>query len=50
MNSFLAAFVTLFATVGVADIAFIFAALTKDETPAIGGCWRRAACWWRWRS
>lgn len=34
MNSFLAAFVTLFATVGVADIAFIFAALTKDETPA----------------
>ena len=34
MNSFLVAFVTLFATVGVADIAFIFAALTKDNTPA----------------
>jgi multiple antibiotic resistance protein len=33
MNSFLVAFVTLFATVGVADIAFIFAALTKDNTP-----------------
>jgi multiple antibiotic resistance protein len=34
MNSFLVAFVTLFATVGVADIAFIFAALTTDNTPA----------------
>ncbi|WEJ58584.1 MarC family protein [Devosia sp. FJ2-5-3] len=34
MNSFLVAFATLFATVGVADIAFIFAALTKDNTPA----------------
>jgi multiple antibiotic resistance protein len=34
MNSFLVAFVTLFATVGVADIALIFAALTKDNTPA----------------
>ena len=34
MNSLLVAFVTLFATVGVADIAFIFAALTKDNTPA----------------
>jgi multiple antibiotic resistance protein len=34
MNTFLVAFVTLFATVGVADIAFIFAALTKDNTPA----------------
>ena len=33
MNTFLVAFVTLFATVGVADIAFIFAALTKDNTP-----------------
>ena len=32
MNSFLVAFATLFATVGVADIAFIFAALTKDNT------------------
>ncbi|WIY52872.1 MarC family protein [Devosia sp. YIM 151766] len=34
MNSFLVAFATLFATVGVADIAFIFAALTKDNTAA----------------
>ncbi|MBE7733511.1 MarC family protein [Devosia faecipullorum] len=34
MNSFFVAFATLFATVGVADIAFIFAALTKDNTPA----------------
>lgn len=33
MNTFLVAFATLFATVGVADIAFIFAALTKDNTP-----------------
>lgn len=33
MNTFLIAFATLFATVGVADIAFIFAALTKDNTP-----------------
>ncbi|HTM79248.1 MAG TPA: MarC family protein [Devosia sp.] len=31
-NTFLVAFATLFATVGVADIAFIFAALTKDNT------------------
>jgi len=34
MNTFLVAFATLFATVGVADIAFLFAALTKDNTPA----------------
>lgn len=34
MNTFLVALATLFATVGVADIAFIFAALTKDNTPA----------------
>ena len=34
MNTFLVAFATLFATVGVADIAFIFAALTKDNSPA----------------
>ncbi len=34
MNSFLVAFATLFATVGVADIAFIFAALTKDNSAA----------------
>lgn len=33
MNTFLVAFATLFATVGVADIAFIFAGLTKDNTP-----------------
>jgi len=33
-STFLVAFATLFATVGVADIAFIFAALTKDNTPA----------------
>jgi multiple antibiotic resistance protein len=33
-SSFFVAFATLFATVGVADIAFIFAALTKDNTPA----------------
>ena len=32
MNTFLVAFATLFATVGVADIAFIFAALTKRNT------------------
>ena len=34
MNTFLVALATLFATVGVADIAFIFAALTKDNTSA----------------
>lgn len=34
MNTFFVAFATLFATVGVADIAFLFAALTKDNTPA----------------
>jgi multiple antibiotic resistance protein len=34
MNTFFVAFATLFATVGVADIAFIFAALTKDNTSA----------------
>ncbi len=33
MTGFLVALATLFATVGVADIAFIFAALTKDNTP-----------------
>lgn len=33
-SAFLVAFATLFATVGVADIAFIFAALTKDNTAA----------------
>ncbi len=33
MNSFLVALATFFATVGVADIAFIFAALTKDNSP-----------------
>jgi len=33
-TTFLAAFATLFATVGVADIAFIFAALTKRNTAA----------------
>lgn len=33
-SAFLVAFATLFATVGVADIAFIFAGLTKDNTPA----------------
>jgi len=32
--AFFVAFATLFATVGVADTAFIFAALTKDNTPA----------------
>lgn len=32
-STFLVALATLFATVGVADIAFIFAALTKDNTP-----------------
>lgn len=32
LNSFLVALATLFATVGVADIAFIFAALTRDNT------------------
>ena len=31
-TTFLVAFATLFATVGVADIAFIFAALTKHNT------------------
>ena len=34
LNTFLIALATLFATVGVADIAFIFAALTKDNTAA----------------
>lgn len=34
MTGFLIALATLFATVGVADIAFIFAALTKDNTRA----------------
>ena len=34
LNTFLVALATLFATVGVADIAFIFAALTKDNTQA----------------
>ena len=34
MTGFLVAIATFFATVGVADIAFIFAALTKDDTPA----------------
>ena len=33
-ETFFVAFATFFATVGVADIAFIFAALTKDNTPA----------------
>jgi multiple antibiotic resistance protein len=33
-TTFFVAFATLFATVGVADIAFIFAALTKHHTPA----------------
>jgi len=33
-SSFLVALATFFATVGVADIAFIFAALTKDNTPS----------------
>lgn len=33
-NSFLLALATFFATIGVADIAFIFAALTKDNTAA----------------
>lgn len=33
VNSFLVALATFFATVGVADIAFLFAALTKDNTP-----------------
>lgn len=33
LNSFLVALATLFATVGVADIAFIFAALTRGNTP-----------------
>jgi multiple antibiotic resistance protein len=32
LNTFLVALATFFATVGVADIAFIFAALTKDNT------------------
>ena len=34
MTGFLVAIATFFATVGVADIAFIFAALTKDSSPA----------------
>lgn len=34
LSTFFIALATLFATVGVADIAFIFAALTKDNTPA----------------
>ena len=34
LNTFLIALATLFATVGVADIAFIFAALTKNNTAA----------------
>jgi len=34
MNTFLVALATFFATVGVADIAFLFAALTKDNTPS----------------
>jgi len=33
-STFLVALATFFATVGVADIAFIFAALTKDNSPA----------------
>lgn len=33
MNTYLVALATLFATVGVADIAFIFAALTRTSTP-----------------
>lgn len=33
-NSFLVALATFFATIGVADIAFVFAALTKDNTAA----------------
>jgi multiple antibiotic resistance protein len=33
LNTFLVALATLFATVGVADIAFIFAALTRNNTP-----------------
>jgi multiple antibiotic resistance protein len=33
METFLVAIATFFATVGVADIAFIFAALTKDSSP-----------------
>jgi multiple antibiotic resistance protein len=33
LNTFLVALATFFATVGVADIAFIFAAITKDNTP-----------------
>jgi len=32
LNTFLVAFATFFATVGVADIAFIFAALTRQNT------------------
>ncbi len=32
MNTFLVALATFFATVGVADIAFVFAAITKDNT------------------
>ncbi|MDB5506885.1 MAG: antibiotic resistance protein MarC [Devosia sp.] len=34
MNTYLVALATFFATVGVADIPFIFAALTKDDTAA----------------
>jgi multiple antibiotic resistance protein len=33
LSAFFVAFATLFATVGVADTAFIFAALTKNNTP-----------------
>jgi multiple antibiotic resistance protein len=34
LNSFLVALATFFATLGVADIPFLFAALTQDQTPA----------------
>jgi multiple antibiotic resistance protein len=34
LNSFLVALATFFATLGVADIPFLFAALTRDQTPA----------------
>ena len=34
MNTYFVALATFFATVGVADIPFIFAALTKDDTAA----------------
>ncbi len=33
-STFLVALATFFATIGVTDIAFVFAALTKDNTPA----------------